>query len=150
MESARLARYADEDIAAFDAYMACRRLPKDTAPQRKDRESSIAAALRTTIEVPTVNVACSAIAGIDLCTGTAAFVHAFVAADLGAAGELLAGAVRATLLSVDFNLSQIPHDSQFYRDVIVERHELQSQALLKTNALVQRIATIINDYPNAP
>ena len=142
-ESARLARYADEDIAAFNEYMACRRLAKDTPRQMDDRERAIAAALRTTIEIP-MNVARSAIAGIDLCTGTSGFVHAFVAADLGAAAELLAGAVRAALLSVDFNLGQIPHDSQFYRDVLVERHELQSQALLKTDALVQRIATIMN------
>jgi formiminotetrahydrofolate cyclodeaminase len=139
-ESARLARYADEDIAAFNEYMVCRRLAKDTA-----------AALRTTIEIP-MNVARSAAAGIDLCHGAASFVHAFVAADLGAAAELLAGAVRATLLSGDFNLSQIPHDSQFYRDVIAERRELQSQTLLKTDALVQRIATIMNaiDLSNAP
>lgn len=136
-ESARLARYADEDIAVFNEYMACRRLAKDTA-----------AALRTTIEIP-MNVARSAIAGIDLCTGAAEFVHAFVAADLGAAAELLAGAVRATLLSVDFNLSQIQHDSQFYRDVTTERHELESQVLLKTDALVQRIAAAI-DLSNAP
>jgi formiminotetrahydrofolate cyclodeaminase len=139
-ESARLARYADEDIAAFNEYMACRRLAKDTPQQREERECAIAAALRTTIEVP-MNVARSAIACIDLCTGAAGFVHAFVAADLGAAAELLAGAVRATLLSVDFNLRQIPHDSQFYRDVIAERNELQSQVLLKTDALMQRIAT---------
>jgi formiminotetrahydrofolate cyclodeaminase len=139
-ESARLARYADEDIAAFNQYMVCRRLAKDTPQQREDRQCAIAAALRTTIEVP-MNVARSAISGLDLCTDAAGFVHAFVAADLGAAAELLAGAVRATLLSVDFNLGQVPHDSQFYRDVIAERHELQNQALLKTDALVQRIAT---------
>jgi formiminotetrahydrofolate cyclodeaminase len=142
-ESARLARYADEDIAAFNKYMACRRLAKDTPQQREDRERAIAAALRTTIEIP-MNVARSAIAGIDLCTSAAGFVHAFVAADLGAAAELLAGAVRATLLSVDFNLGQIPRDSQFYRDVMAERHELQSQVLLKTDALVQVIAARMN------
>ena len=142
-ESGRLARYADEDIAAFNEYMACRRLAKDTPQQSEDREHAIAAALRTTIEVP-MNVARSAIAGIDLCAGTAGFVHAFVAADLGAAAELLAGALRATLLSVDFNLTLIPHHSQFYRDVVAERQELGHQLLRKTDALVQRIATIMN------
>ena len=139
-ESARLARYADEDIAAFNEYMACRRLAKDTPQQREDRECAIAAALRTTIDVP-MNVARSAIAGLDLCTDAAGFVHAFVAADLGAAAELLAGAVRATLLSIDFNLGQVLQDSQFHRDIIAERHELQNQALLKSDALVRRIAT---------
>ena len=134
-ESARLARYADEDIAVFNDYMACRRLAKDT-PQR---DCALAAALRTTIEVP-MNVARSAAAGIDLCLSAAGFVHAFVAADLGAAAELLAGAVRATLLSVDFNLSQIPHDSQYYLDVLAERHNLQRHALLKTDALLQRLS----------
>lgn len=139
-ESARLAHYADEDIAAFNEYMAGRRLAKDTPQQREDRECAIAAALRTAIDVP-MNIARAAIAGLDLCTDAAGFVHAFVAADLGAAAELLAGAVRATLLSVDFNLGQVPHDSQFHRDIIAERHELQNQALLKTDALVRRIPT---------
>jgi formiminotetrahydrofolate cyclodeaminase len=141
-EAARLARYADDDIAAFNKYMACRRLVKDTPQQREDRECAIAAALRTTIEVP-MSVARSAIAGLDLCIDAGGFVHAFVAADLGAAAELLAGAIRAALLSVDFNLGQVPHDSQSYRDVIAERHELQNQVHLKTDALMQRIAAKI-------
>jgi methenyltetrahydrofolate cyclohydrolase len=137
--SARLARYADDDVAAFNEYLACRHLPKDTEPQREERERALDAALKTAIEVP-LNIARSAVAGLDLCAGAAGFVHAFVAADLGAAGELLAGAVRATLLSVDFNLGQLPRDSPFCRDVIAERHQLQNKALQKADALVRQIA----------
>jgi formiminotetrahydrofolate cyclodeaminase len=140
-ESARLARYADEDIAAFDKYMECRRLAKGA-----ERERALAAALRTTIEVP-MKVARSAIAGLDLCADAAGFVHAFVAADLGAAVELLAGAARATLWSVDFNVAQVPHDSQFYRDVIAERDEMRNLVRLKTDALLRRIADLISNAP---
>ena len=126
--SVRLAGYADEDISAFNAYMACRQLAKDTAPEREERKRAMDAALMTAIEVP-LKIARSAMAGLDLCASAGGFVHAFVAADLGAAAELLAGAVRATLLSVDFNLGQLSRESQFYRDAVRERDELRTQVL---------------------
>jgi formiminotetrahydrofolate cyclodeaminase len=142
--SARLAHYADEDIAVFNEYMVCRRLAKDTRQQREERERAINAALRAAIEVP-LKTARSAVTGLDLCADAAGLVHAFVAADLGAAAALLAGAVRATLLSVDFNLGQLPGDSQFYRDVMAERHELQNKALQKADSLLQQIAARMSD-----
>ena len=52
-----------------------------------------------------------AVTGLDLRADAAGFVHEFVAADFGAAAVLLAGAVRATLLSVDFNPGQLPRDA---------------------------------------
>ena len=86
-----------------------------------------------------------AVAGLDLCGEAAGLVHEFVAADLGAAAILLAGAVRATLLSVDFNLGQLPRDSQFCRDVLTERHQLHNHALQKADALVEQIAARKNE-----
>lgn len=125
--SARLARYADEDVAAFNEYLASRRL-KDTL--------AIGAALRTAIEVP-LKIARAAVNGLDLCGEAACFVPAALAADLGTAVVLLAGAARATLLSVDSNLGQIPADSHFCRDVLAERRELHRQALQKAEKLLE-------------
>jgi formiminotetrahydrofolate cyclodeaminase len=112
-EAARLARYADQDIAAFNEYMASRRNGLREEPS-----------LRSAIEVP-LNIARSAATGLDLCAEAKNIAHAFVAPDLGAATELLRAAVRAPLLSVEFNLSQLPSDTQFYKDVVAEKDRLK-------------------------
>ena len=98
-ESERLTQYANEDIAAYRAYMEARRL--------KTADVETARALRDVIEKP-LKAARSALACLDLCTEAAGFVHGAVAADLGTAAILLAGAVRAMLLSVDVNRQQLP------------------------------------------
>jgi formiminotetrahydrofolate cyclodeaminase len=133
--SARLVEYADEDVVAFNQFMASRRLAKNTPEEQQERERAMDAALRAAIEVP-LKTARAAVAGLDLCVEAAGSVHAFVAADLGAAAALLAGAVRATLLSVDFNVGQLPRDSNYYRDVRAERYELQNRALRTADSLI--------------
>src|SRR5581483_2768771 len=45
-ESDRLARYCDEDPAAYAAYMRALRLPKNTEAERRERARTIASALR--------------------------------------------------------------------------------------------------------
>jgi formiminotetrahydrofolate cyclodeaminase len=122
--SSHLARWADEDAWAFNQYLAARRL-KDAA--------AIDAALRRAIQIP-LQIAREAVGGLDLCAVAAGFIHKALAADLGTAAILFAGAVRATLLTVDANLAQIPADSQFHRDVLVECHALQTQVIQKSNA----------------
>ena len=76
--SANLARAADDDIA------------RATSPAKA-------------IEAP-LGAARSAAAGLNLCAEAAAVVRGSVAADLGVAAFLLASAVRAILLCVEFNL----------------------------------------------
>ena len=128
-----LADYADEDVAAYDDYLASKR-----------RGDVLDAALRTAIESP-LKIARAAVAGLDLCAEAAGLIPAAVAADLGTAVLLLECAARATLLSVDSNLGQFPPDSQFYRDVLAERGELHRQARQKAEKLVAS-----NRIPNAP
>jgi methenyltetrahydrofolate cyclohydrolase len=129
-----LATCAEEDIAAFDHFLASRRLPQDSARLRDERQRAIDAALYTAIEVP-LKIARTAAAGLDLCAEAADLVHAFVAADLGSASELLSAAIRATLLSVDSNLDRLQPDTQFHRHVLAEK-----------NALLQFAARIENRH----
>jgi formiminotetrahydrofolate cyclodeaminase len=117
-----LAAYAEEDIAAFDYFLASRRLPHESPT----RHQAIDAALRTAIEVP-LKIARTAAEGLDLCAEATPLVHAFVAADLGSATELLSAAIRATLLSVDSNLARLPPDTQFYRDVLADRNAIETR-----------------------
>jgi formiminotetrahydrofolate cyclodeaminase len=102
-ESARLVRYADEDIAAYQKYR-----------NRLKRKRGIDAALSRIIETP-LEAAGSAARGLDLCAEAVSLVPLSVASDLGAAETLLAGAVRAILLTVDVNLLQLPAKSELRR-----------------------------------
>jgi formiminotetrahydrofolate cyclodeaminase len=62
-------------------------------------------------------VARAAAAGLALCILAKDLVHAFVAPDLGTAAALLSAAVRSTLLTVEFNLHQLPDDDPFAAEV---------------------------------
>ena len=128
----RLADHADEDVAAFNEYMACRRMEKS-----EERERAMGAAMARAIEVP-LKIVREAGAGLDLCAEAARFVHAAIAADLGAAILLLVGAVRATLLSIDSNLWQVPRESELYREAVAERDEMK-QTLQRSEALLREI-----------
>jgi formiminotetrahydrofolate cyclodeaminase len=116
-ESSRLTQLADEDIGAFNDYLECR---------RQGRE--LQQAIRKTIEVP-MNAARSAVRGLHLCAQAAAMVQGLTAADVGAAAALLSGAVRAMLLSVDFNVREMRSDEQFSVAINTERRELEREAL---------------------
>jgi formiminotetrahydrofolate cyclodeaminase len=113
--SETLSRLADEDIAAFHDYLDCLR-----------RKAPTDAALRKTIDVP-LNVARAATSGMDLCENAAGLVHAFVASDLGAASTLLTAAVSATLLSLNFNVQQLPEADPYRSQVTAEILRLASK-----------------------
>jgi len=120
-ESAILQRAADQDIAAFELYMRSRALGQ---PDLSDA-----------IDIPTDAVRAAA-RGLDLSVEAAGMVHAFVASDLGAAASLLAGAVRAMLLSIEFNMRQIGQPSS-------ELRHLEEHAIQQAEAVRRRVLEII-------
>ena len=130
-ESAHLKQSADDDIAAFDEYMDCLR-----------RKQPAGAAMRKAIEVPMTS-ARSAVAALDLCAEAAGLVHAFVAADLGAAAALLSGAARAMLLSVDYNIGQLRSDQKYHADVTAERKQLEVRAVRQSEAVLRQISRLV-------
>jgi formiminotetrahydrofolate cyclodeaminase len=107
-KSQMLSQLADEDIAAFHEYLDCIR-----------RKQPTHVAIRKAIEVP-LNVARAAVSGITLCDQATSLVHAFVAPDLGTAVTLLSAAVRSMLLTVNFNLQQLPEDDPYRVEVAAE------------------------------
>jgi formiminotetrahydrofolate cyclodeaminase len=143
VESARLLRFAAEDAASFNEYVRCLRLPRDTGEERAERDRAKEAAMRRAIEVP-LQAACSAELGIGLCAGAAGTVHAFVIADLGAAAALLDGAIRAMLVSVDYNLGQISSAGPLHRDSRVERTRLARDSARNSNLVLERVASVID------
>ena len=126
-ESAILERAADQDIAAFEHYMKSRALGQpDLGPA---------------IEIPLEAIR-SAARGLDLCSEAAGLVHAFVAADLGAAATLLASAIEAMRLSVDFNLRQLP-SGKASSNIASESQQLVEGARHQAQEIRRRIAEII-------
>ena len=107
-ERAHLRGAADDDIGAVMAYM----------------HSRDAAALRQAIEAP-MRAARAAVAGLELCAKGSGVVKPALAADLGAAQALLAGALRAILICIDANL--LGHDQE-HRDAVAERKTIEARA----------------------
>ena len=125
-ESTELARLADEDMRAFNAYMDCVRLPKTP-----EREQAIDAAMREAIKVP-MDTARSAIRGLNLCSEAGALgLTDLLAADLGTASALLSCAVDAMVLSVKSNLKEFPADDSFCNEVRAELWHLRLPARLR-------------------
>ncbi|HLW88500.1 MAG TPA: cyclodeaminase/cyclohydrolase family protein [Terriglobales bacterium] len=126
-ESSRLARLADEDIRAFNEYMECKRQGRDQT-----------AAVRKAIEVP-MDAALSAVRGLDLCVEAAGVVHGLTLADVGGAAMLLSAAVRAMLLSVDFNVRAMHPDERFSDAIAGERRDLEITALRRADEVARLV-----------
>jgi len=135
--SGQLKALADRDAAAFDEYLRCVRLPKDT----EGRAEAIAEALRATIEVPLEAARCAS-AGLRVCVEGAGSVNKFVAPDLGAAAELMAGAVRAILVSVDSNLKSLRNEDRLLEVSKRERNEIDSSTSTHLDEARKRIASL--------
>lgn len=136
-EADRLARYADEDPAAYAAYIRSLRMPKNTEAERHDRERAIGAALRRATDVP-LAAARTAVAALNICAEAAGMAEGSVATDLGGAAFLLAGAVRAMLFSVDANLAALG-ESEYRDQVAAEREELEETAARQEKAVRKRV-----------
>lgn len=130
-ESACLARLADADVEAFNQYMKCKRLGED-----------VTAAVRKAIEVP-MEAARSAVRGLELCVKAAEVVQGLTAADIGGAAALLSAAVRAMLLSVDFNVRAMRPEGGFSDVVGDECRDLELTARERAGEVTEVIAALL-------
>ncbi len=137
-ESSRMLRYADLDVAAFDAYLESSRSRSRTAGKPLKRGRATDAALARAIQTP-LKIARAAAAGLELCAQAAPRVHTAVAADLGAAAAILGAAARAAARSAESNLRYLPPGSRLHQRVITERRALERRA----GALLERILETI-------
>ncbi len=141
-ESVRLEQYADEDVAAFNAYLESTRLSQANDAERNRRKQQIALNLQPVIEGP-AQAARSAAAGIDLCAGALALVPKSLIADLGAAAALLAGAARALTLSAEFNIRKLASDRDAYVQTLVQIQDLKREVLEQERSVGRQVAAMI-------
>ena len=94
---------ADEDIAAFDSYIAALRLPKADAEERTTRDAARHSALIESARVP-LEAAGRALDLAELAIGAEREVLGVVLSDLGTSLEFLRAAARSLLLNVETNV----------------------------------------------
>jgi formiminotetrahydrofolate cyclodeaminase len=118
-----LTNLADEDIKAYSTYMSS--LQASNSPEREQAKEL---ALREAINVP-MDAARCIVRGLKLCQEAAPLCHVgMMAADLGVAASLLAGGLRAMLLTVESNVRQLPVEDPFRKDIDAELATLRLMA----------------------
>jgi formiminotetrahydrofolate cyclodeaminase len=136
--SQRMLQLASDDVAAFEAYLTARRMPHGTDSERQAREQSTGTAVRRAIDVP-LAAAQEAAAGLALCGEMSAVTPPALAADLGVAAALLAGALRGFLLCAQSNVRQLAPDAAPYRERLATDTKRHEQALRHAEAVLGSI-----------
>ncbi|HEY7887269.1 MAG TPA: cyclodeaminase/cyclohydrolase family protein [Steroidobacteraceae bacterium] len=144
--SQHMMQLAGEDIAAFEAYLAARRLARSTEAQRQTRQQGIDSAVRRAIDLP-LAAAQQAAAGLHLCREVAAFTSPALAADLGVTASLLAGAMRGFLLCAQSNARQLAPEAASLRGRVATETERCAEALRMAEGLIERARTAVETAP---
>lgn len=113
-----LAEQADRDVLVFAAYMQALALPRADAAQQAERAAALSRAVLGATETP-LAAAEMCLDGLRYSESVAPLVQRNVWSDLVAGADLLVGALRAVLRSVDINLPAIRDQAQ--RQQFVER-----------------------------
>ncbi|WP_423820634.1 cyclodeaminase/cyclohydrolase family protein [Salinisphaera sp. SPP-AMP-43] len=116
-----LAGYADEDVAAFQDYLAARKAASDP-----DRDSAVAEAGQRITQVP-VDTARACLEGLALSRQAMAYTKPALQSDTRAGAQLLHAGLSMVLLNVDANTAQLD-DPQASDALRQERQRLQADA----------------------
>jgi formiminotetrahydrofolate cyclodeaminase len=98
-----LAAHADRDVLVFQTYMHALSLPKADAAQQSARRDALQGAVLEAARVP-LAAAESCLAALEYGESIGALVQRNVVSDLIAGADMLLGALKAVLRSVDINL----------------------------------------------
>ncbi|HVB87243.1 MAG TPA: cyclodeaminase/cyclohydrolase family protein [Candidatus Dormibacteraeota bacterium] len=145
-EAKRMLQFAEEDVSAFNAYVASGRLPQASDREREERQRALNAAVRKAIEIP-LAAARSAATALELCSEASGLTHAAVIADLGAATSLLSSAMRIFLLCADSNLRQLALDPQPFREMFAARADWELRANRYAESALKHVSSVINSLP---
>jgi len=117
----RLLAYIEDDVAAFNRYMAAAALPKDTAEQKAARSAAIQQALMKAVDPP-MNTVKACVEVLDLCRPIAEMGNVQAVSDAGVGALMAEAGMRAAALNVQINLGWIK-DADF---VARKRKELDA------------------------
>jgi formiminotetrahydrofolate cyclodeaminase len=103
---ALIAADADEDVRAFQAYMAAMKLPKATDEEKALRKNAMQEATRNATQAPLV-AGRHILEALRLAQQAVSLSHLHVVSDVGAGAALLEGSLKAVLYNVDINLPSL-------------------------------------------
>jgi formiminotetrahydrofolate cyclodeaminase len=135
--SRRMLQLAGDDVAAFEEYLAARRLPRASESEREARQKAIDSAVRRAIDVP-LAAAEEAATGLRLCSEVSAFTPAALTADLGVTTDLLASALRGFLLCAESNVRQLAPEGTSFRERVAAETQRHADALRLAAAVLER------------
>jgi len=123
---ARLEKLMEEDIAAFDNFMAAYRLPKGTTEEKDKREEALQKALRGATETP-LEIAVTLLEALAITAQLSRIGNKMAISDAGVAAYVCEAAVHAVLLNVDINLSMVS-DAGFASQALEEKERIAGEA----------------------
>ena len=123
-----------KDMAAFDDYMKCFRMPKATDEEKAARRDAIQAAAKNATLVP-LSICRTCVEMLKEADRLSRFGNKMAISDVGVGAYVCEAAMRACMLSVDINVPSIK-DEAFVADVLNQRARLFAEAEdLKIKAL---------------
>ncbi len=118
----KLKELTNNDIAAFDHYMGCFKLPKETDDQKKARAAALEDAAKKATLVP-LEICKQCLAIIVEAEELSKYGNKMAISDVGVGAMVGEAAMRACMLSVDINIPGIK-DQDFVAKVKTEREHL--------------------------
>jgi len=122
----KLKDLTNQDIAAFDNYMACFRMPKETEEEKKARAAAIQDAAKQATRVP-LEICQTCLEVLKEAEDLSQYGNLMAISDVGVGAMVCEAALRACMLSVDINLPTIK-DQDFVAQVKAERARLFVEA----------------------
>ncbi len=98
-----LSYHADRDIAAYEAYVAARKMPKDTQTEMAERDKALVEALQAATEAPKESAE-AALSALRLAKQFALIIPVHILSDVLAGAELISGGLVASLAMLQTNI----------------------------------------------
>ncbi|MBI5365848.1 MAG: cyclodeaminase/cyclohydrolase family protein [Planctomycetes bacterium] len=130
-----LERLADDDAAAYDAYTAALRLPKDAPEQKEARKTAMQGALRRALEVPLTGMRTTG-ALLDRLRPLVGRTNPHLVSDLGVGALLAFAAHRGCRMNVEVNLASIK-DAAYAAEVRAEADRLSADAARRHDEILE-------------
>ncbi|HET8938127.1 MAG TPA: cyclodeaminase/cyclohydrolase family protein [Polyangiales bacterium] len=126
---AEIAHFVDRDVAVFQSYMAALRLPKATEAEQVVRDNARGVASLDAARTPLL-AAEACLRALHFAKASTPHIHKNVWSDLQAGADLLMGAIKAVLRTVDINLPALKDAAT--RQAIAERAVVLEHEAMQT------------------
>ncbi|MDD4169029.1 MAG: cyclodeaminase/cyclohydrolase family protein [Desulfotomaculaceae bacterium] len=122
----QLEKLVDEDMSAFENYIAATRLPKNTDDEIKARGEAIQNALKSATETP-LEIARVCLEALRIAAKLSTIGNKQVISDVGVGAVATEAAISGVLLSADINTAMIK-DKDYVQKIVARKEMIQFEA----------------------